>query len=470
MKPTIKILDSIHSKANAEARKLILPYLQYKSTFYKRTTFGKRQNIETISHLITGRNGTGGTFYTGLIPYIKKQAKQDDLELSIIGKIDKITPLHKKPKLKGITFRDYQYKAIKKFIRKQRGRIIIPTQAGKTFIACGIIHCFLNLRILFLQHSLDILEQNSNSLNDCDIDHLILGGKNKIDWKYLQSKDSLVLLSTVQSLVKVPKEHWSTYFDMIIVDEVHRAGKEQVKKNKPTQYAKIMTNCLAPLRLGLTATDPSEQYQKLVSEGFFGPILMDMSNKEGVDTGVLAKPIINLVPVPYETKIVNRCKHKYKLYQKYGISRNKSRNKIIVSLVQESLSNNEIVLIIVENLEHGNILKKMLSKKDIQAPFVQGMNDKDFNSKIKELMRSSKIKVCICSKIWGEGISIHTLNHVILACGMKERKKIKQAVGRGQSKKGNKQTIKLSDFLDPYRFLAEHTVQRIQIYKEEGWL
>ncbi|MFB5622465.1 MAG: DEAD/DEAH box helicase family protein [Nitrosarchaeum sp.] len=464
MKPTIKILDSIHSKANAEARNLILPYLEYKSVFYKRTTFGKKQNIEAISHLITGRNGTGGTFYTGLIPYIKKQAKQDGIELSIIGKIDKITPLHKKPKLKGVTFRDYQYKAIKKFIRKQRGRVIIPTQAGKTFIACGIIHCFLNLRILFLQHTTDLLKQNSEELTKCDIDHQILGGKNKVDWEYLQTKDSFVLLSTIQSLAKVPKEYWSVLFDFLIVDELHHATKEK------SQYGMIMQNCLAPLRLGLTATDPTEQYQKLVSEGFFGPILMDMSNKEGVDTGVLAKPIINLVPVPYETKIVNKCDKKYKLYQKYGISRNKSRNKLIVSLVQESLDNNEIVLIIVENLEHGNILKKMLGKKNIQAPFVQGMNDKDFNSKIKELMRSSEIKVCICSKIWGEGISIHTLNHVILACGMKERKKIKQAVGRGQSKKGNKQTIKLSDMLDPYRYLAEHAIQRIQIYKEEGWL
>jgi hypothetical protein len=51
---TLKILDSIHTKANAAARKLILPCLEYEDVKWVRGRFGG-QNKSTDRYLITGR-------------------------------------------------------------------------------------------------------------------------------------------------------------------------------------------------------------------------------------------------------------------------------------------------------------------------------------------------------------------------------------------------------------------------------
>ena len=75
-KPILRILDAVHCKANPMAREIILPCLAYTDFIYKRTRFGSKK-IERVSHLITGRKGTSGTFLTGLLPRVKSYAKKN---------------------------------------------------------------------------------------------------------------------------------------------------------------------------------------------------------------------------------------------------------------------------------------------------------------------------------------------------------------------------------------------------------
>ena len=69
-KPIIEILDVVHSKADKKARELLLPLLKYETTVWKKSAFGGRHPQIVTSHLITGRQGTAGTFLTGLLPRI----------------------------------------------------------------------------------------------------------------------------------------------------------------------------------------------------------------------------------------------------------------------------------------------------------------------------------------------------------------------------------------------------------------
>ena len=255
---------------------------------------------------------------------------------------------------------------------------------------------------------------------------MILDGKNKVDWSYIHSQNSVILLSTIQSLSRVPEKNWNIFFDMVIIDEVHHAIKER------SQYGKLMLKILSPLRFGLTATEPTTSYERLINEGLIGPKLTEITNQEGVQEGILAKPIISLIPVPVSLKIINKCDGKYVLYRKYGITENKIRNSLIVNEAIKSLSLDDIVLIIVENIEHGVILQKLLKSKSISAPFVQGSMNKDLRNSIKEKTKSKINKICICTKVWREGIDIPSLNHIIYCAGLKERKLVKQAIGRGQ--------------------------------------
>jgi len=54
--------------------------------------------------------------------------------------------------------------------------------------------------------------------------------------------------------------------------------------------------------------------------------------------------------------------------------------------------------------------------------------------------------------------------------GGKEEKGVIQSIGRGLRITENKTTVKLVDMLDPYPYLAEHAIERIQVYINQGWI
>jgi len=477
--PVIEIIDSVHCKANKYARSIILPFLSYKSIVYKRGRWVQETSIkgkkskkikassgmkETISHLITGRKGTAGHFFTGLLPRVKKQCKKHNIKIKLKGDQDKIKPKYKKPRLEGITFRKDQSKAIRKMAFKQRGRVIAPTGSGKTLVALGFMSMFPQLRILFLCHTKDLLTQTCEELDKFGFDYFQLGGGKKISWSSLDSHNSMILVSTIQSFSKAPRQYQMTYFDAVIVDEAHHAAKED------SQYGKLMSRNLAPIRIALTATEPTKEYEILVNEGLFGPTIAELTVEEGVEIGIIAKPEVNLFCVPYSTKTNKKCGRKYTDCYQYGIVKNRKRNKIIVSDTMKSIKSGEVVLIIVDKIEHGEILKSMLKSRKIYASFVRGSMDRFIRQNVKSKMKAEKKMVAICTKVWKEGINIPALRHVIYAAGMKEEKGIKQAMGRGLRTMENKDKIRLTDFMDPYKYLAEHSVLRYGIYQKLGWL
>jgi superfamily II DNA or RNA helicase len=455
-KAVIQIIDSIHCRANKVARQLIKSKLKYKKNLFKRKVFGS-EIVEKTQHLITGRDGTAGLFLTGLLPKVKSK------KIIVIGNnnIEKLSP-STSPHLKSITFREDQLSAINSAKSLQRGIIVAPTGSGKTIIAAGLMSVYSKYRILFLCHTIDLLNQTSDELKKFNMDHFILGGGHKVNWKNIFKKESCILLSTINSLAKV-KQDWHTFFDVTIVDEVHHCSKEN------SQYGEAMLKNLCPVKIGFTATLPSNSYEKLVVEGFFGPVIHELTLKEGKDIGIIAKAAVNLVPVPFDIRIQSKSRT-YAEYYHNGIVLNKRRNQLIIKISKKNAEKNSITLIIVDKIAHGKELQKMFKKHKLNVPFVQGEEKSLFRLKIKTGLRNGKEKIAICTKVWKEGINIPELNTIIFACGMKEEKSIKQAMGRGLRTSKIKSKIKLIDFMDPYRYLAEHSVLRYQIYKKLKWV
>lgn len=466
-KPIIRILDAVHCKANPTARELILPCLAYKDFIYKRTRFGSKK-IENTSHLITGRKGTSGTFLTGLLQRVKKYAKKNGVQLKVIGRrnIEKV-PATAKPKLKGIKLREDQAATLKKVKRIYRGNIVATTGSGKTVIANGIFSMFPDSPILLLCHTTDLLNQTYDSVKEFLPSRKAyrLGAGHTLDLKKLKKKTSNpIVIATIQTFAKLEPKVYVDYFDITIVDEVHHVN------DKKSQYGKVMEFNLSPRRYGLTATDPKKEKEKLVNEGFFGPMITELGMEEAINKGINAKPVVNLVPVKYDPRVSDECGKVYKKFYQFGIVENKRRNKLIYKLARKDMRKKHPVLIIVEKTMHGKILQSLFAKHKINVPFVYGKTPKDEREKVKNALKQEKLMCAICSRVWREGTNIPSLRHIINAHGMKEEKIIIQAMGRGLRVFKDKTEIKLSDFLDPYKFLAEHAVLRVQVYVEQGWL
>lgn len=463
MGPTISILDVVHCKANKEARTKIRKALAYENSAWVKAKFGKKQKV-TTSHLISGRKGTSGIFLTGLLPRIRKHCKKKGIKLKIKDQ-DNLErfPATNKPFLKGITFRKDQAHALRRARLRQRGGIVAPTGSGKTIVALGIISMFPESRILFLCHTVDLLKQTADELIKFGFNHYLLGGGSKDDIDDIFQEDEVILLSTIQTFSKIQPQVYMSYFDVTIVDEGHHVNA--IKSG----YGKVMENNLSPRRYFLTATLPTKQDQLLSNEGFFGPVIAELTYDEGIEQGIIAKPIIKLLTIPYDMRLNARCKT-YQDYYKKGIVKNTARNNEIVEYCKKVLKKKELVLIIVEKTDHGKLIKAKLERAKIKAPFVYGSTKADVRNRVKKKLQKKRLLIAICSRVWLEGINIKTINHVIFATGMMEEKRVLQGLGRGQRTDDGKDTVTMVDFLDPYPYLSRHSILRLQTYNRKGWL
>ena len=449
----ITIIDSIICKADKELIQHITPCLQYPQVFWKQGPY-KRTQKKSIGYFI--HKGTG-IFLTGLLPKVRDFLFDKKIQYSLEGSLNWIDP-DNEPHLKGITLRPDQMKLIGRMEHFHRGIIISPTGSGKTIIALGFMSMFPEAKILFLCHTLDLIDQTIDELKKFGFRNVSKLGSGNKKWK-----GSRIVVSTIQTFIKLDPEEYCDYFDITIIDEAHHCV------DRKGQYGTVMQSNLSPVKIGFTATLPKGQQKLLSMEGLLGPVIGEVTIQEGIDLKIMAKPTITLVSIPYSTKISGHTKYQ-DLYSK-GIVNNRTRNKIISGLVKDRTEEDKTVLIMVKEIVHGENIQKIAKDiYDIDIEFVRGSTDSEARNLTKKLFNQKKIKAVISTAVWREGVNIPTLDCIINAVGGKSEIMTLQAIGRGLRKTDEKDTVEIIDFLDPYRYLAEHCIQRLNVYKNNNWL
>lgn len=456
----IEVLDPVWSRFSPKADiDKILPCLTYQVEQY---AIGPTER-SMIHH-------GNGRLLTGLIPRVKKYCERMGFPLTVNGEF--LYPAEKNiPFLPGFTFREDQVKTIKSVIEKERGVIQNATGTGKTVIAGAICSIWPSSHIIFLCHTLDLLQQAKKAFTEeFGFKNVISlgGGEKDFDWP----KEPTIVVSTIQTLRRFQLIDHCEWADIIIVDECHHLA------SKNSMIAEILKQSLAPIRIGLSAELPKTDKGRMILEGYLGPVIGEFTYQEGVAAGVLAKPLFNLIPVPYSEEIGNTNHYHNRtdengnlikgIYQK-GIIENKSRNRLALLEAMKSINDGESVLILTSrDTQHGHIISKMAKDIfDIDIPFIYGDTEKEIRQEMKDALERKEIKCIISNVIWKEGINIKSLNHVINIGGEKSPTQI---VGRGSRTTDTKKWVKIVDFLDPYKFLNNHTVQRLICYAEQGWL
>jgi superfamily II DNA or RNA helicase len=464
----IQVIDEVHCKANAEARKRIKYVFSYKVEFWRQGVFAKQQE-EKRQFLITGRKGTGGQFLTGLLPRVMRYCKRRGIDIDLTDNRETISPLTP-PKLDGITFREDQTKAIRRMTTTPRGKIIAPTGSGKTLVALGFISKFPLHRSIIVAHTRDLIDQFTDEAKRFrkNLPKLYTsnGSKELVDHfaKLRNMKKPGLVITTIQSIDYIDPQNYVDLFDITIIDEVHHVNALK------SQYGKFMQHNLSPRRYGFTATDLKKRGFLLVNEGLVGPRIARLRTSEAIKLGIIAKPKIEVANVPYSVKINKACTSYAAYYQK-AIVENKARNQIIVDRISKCIRLKRPILVLVEKIKHGEILQDILKRRNnLKVPFIQGKMNSNQRKELKAALIEEKIHAAIATRVWMEGINIPNLQVIVYAAGMKEEKKALQAMGRGLRATDDKQEILLLDFLDPYRYLAEHSVMRLQVYNKEGWL
>lgn len=476
----IEVINPVYCQVPVVDISLIKPCLKFQNSWYYRgktikTRDGKIRKVGGKDKFYDDYfiNKKTGIFLTGFLPRVFKYCDQKsipyevkkeasiNLSLYMLSKLSILSsdPFSeiKTPSLPGITFKPFQLDLINKIKLNNRGVILSPTGSGKTIIAMGIISMFPKARVLFLCHSIAILRQTqSNFLKFGFKDTSFVGSGEK-------DLSGQIVIASIKSMISIPIGDYEDLFDIVIIDEIHHLSGRKVS------YYQFMETMYAPIRLGFTATMPNKKEALLCIEGSLGPVIGELKINKGIELGIVAKPFITLIPVPMTNKIVSLTKYK-DIYLK-GIVQNRPRNRLIVSNTFARVKQDKTVLILVKEIDHGDILKELAKTLfDLDCTYIQGSTNDTVREEVRTAFSEKKIKVVICTVIWKEGIDIPSLNCVINAAGGKSEIGTLQAIGRGLRVTDEKDEVEVVDFLDPYKYLSQHTVMRLQIYSKCGWL
>lgn len=459
----IRFLDPVYSECSDIHR--VKECLKYDSVYWKPGPF-KKTRVSQQAYLCTHRKGIDkGLFLTGLAPRIMDYCRRNDIPVSIDPPLE--FPPFQEPTLPGISLRSDQTKLIDDVKKNKRGIIVSPTGSGKTVLAGALISMLPRSRAVFVVHTKSLFRQTVEEFSGWFGRIGVIG-----DEEFHPDKINVVMAQTARSIL-AGDDKWLIDqladvlgdADILIIDEAHHLGNEE------GHYSGIMKNCLAPIRVGFTATPLKSSKPGLVCEGYLGPEIGRFGMDEGIEKGIIAKPRVKLIPVPINVSIAE--KRRYKDLYVVGIILNKQRNRLIAKEVADQTKAGKSVLVMIQDVEHGQGEQIMEIAKEvygIDMKFVQGSTEGDIREKIKKELESKETMAVISTSVWREGINIRSLNTVINGCGGKAEIMTLQAIGRGLRTTEDKKSLLIVDFLDPYQYLAQHTIQRLKIYVDNGWL
>jgi len=448
----IEILNPLECRIKPTLASIIRPVVSYTAVAYIQGQYKKIRKEYRKSSM--SKDDNYYYFYTGLLPKILAFCNQKNIQVSLKGKEEKLN--FTGYSLKTISFREEQTRLIDAALTNQRGVLKAITGLGKTLLGLAIVSAFPEHKTLWLCHTKDLMYQSGK------VAEKELGIKVGYIGDSQCDLSSSLTIATRQSFSKIAEEQGYLY-DIIIIDECHHISKLD------SEYATIMKNVIAPVRIGLTATLPSSEESLLAIESFLGPIIDEVSIEEGQSREIVAKIKIKFLKVPISHKIKEI--KKYQDVYEYGVVKRFEAHKLIADEVVNQTSKNKSVLILVSRIEHGELLATEIKNAGVNVFFANGETETIVRTKAKDALNNKNILCVIATTIFREGINLPELDVIINAAGGKSEIGTLQAIGRGLRLTETKKELLLVDIIDlSNRYLVEHLAERLFIYSENNWL
>lgn len=339
---------------------------------------------------------------------------------------------------------------------------IVVHNSGKTILICGLISAFPKARILFLVHTIDLVNQALKEFERFGFSTLSRIGNGEWDMS------GRIVVSSIQSFAKLNAMDYCDQFDVVFVDEGHHVtGFPEKKKPEGGVYYRVLSHLYAPYRYAVTATLSANEENKLCLEGLIGEVIDELSFQEANDLEILAVPKVRLVKVnPFQQYDVYKYPDVYDHAIVHNLSRNKRIIMEIIKLNEEGLS----TVTYVQRKDHIKNLMDLAEEQGVELIAVQGSTKGNDRLEIKNYLHEKVIMNVVATVVWREGVNIKSLNAIIIAGGGKDEKDLIQACGRGARKDDGKDEFVIVDFIDSAKFLSQHFCERLGVYVAKGWL
>jgi superfamily II DNA or RNA helicase len=360
--------------------------------------------------------------------------------------------------------RDYQVEGVYDALRHNRKLLISPTASGKSLMIYSVVRYYVERQqnILIVVPTTSLVEQMYKDFADYGWDvgsycHKIYAGKER-------ETDSQVIITTWQSIYKLPKQYFSR-FNVVVGDEAHQF--------KSKSLISIMTKlCDAKYRFGFTGTLDGSQTHKWVLEGLFGPSYKIINTDELMKKGHLAKLDIKIL-------LLKHPPNRFEVFEdevQYIINHTK-RNNFIKNLTLDLKGNTLVLFSRVET--HGQPLYDLINTSkvdDRHVFFIHGGVETDERERVREITEKESNAIIVASYgTFSTGINIRNLHNVVFASPSKSRIRNLQSIGRVLRKGENKVKATLYDIADDISYKSRknytlnHLIERIKIYNEENF-
>jgi superfamily II DNA or RNA helicase len=360
--------------------------------------------------------------------------------------------------------RDYQVEGVYDALKHNRKLLISPTASGKSLMIYSVVRYYVERQqnILIVVPTTSLVEQIYKDFADYGWDvgsycHKIYAGKER-------ETDSQVIVTTWQSIFKMPKQYFER-FNVVIGDEAHQF--------KSKSLISIMTKlCDAKYRFGFTGTLDGSQTNKLVLEGLFGPSYKIINTDELMKKGHLAKLDIKIL-------LLKHPPNRFDVFEdeiQYLINHER-RNNFIKNLTLDLKGNTLVLFNRVES--HGQPLYDLINNNKIgdrKVFFIHGGVDTEERERVREITEKENNAIIVASYgTFSTGINIKNLHNVIFASPSKSRIRNLQSIGRVLRKGDNKVNATLYDIADDISYKSRknytlnHLIERIKIYSEENF-
>lgn len=361
------------------------------------------------------------------------------------------------------TLWDWQKSAYNRWAVSKKGIIIGCTGSGKTLFAMYCIQK-VGVNTLIIVPTIALMNQWIKEFGSENIGRIGDG--------YKDVKN--ITVGVVNSVRNMDLD----YFDMIVLDEVHRyASLENIKPILQNEFK---------YRLGITATlKRSDGQEKKIIE-LIGDIVYEYSTEDAVNEGVLSKfEIINVGVELTENEREKYAKHTKTIdrdsfngmfqviydqghprwhqaisavrattWRKAIISNATNKKNALLEIIKRE--HNKKIIIFNETIKMAELERKLLKKNGIETEIY---HSKKKNQEAIDRFKNNEVNILISVKSLNEGLDVKDVDVCIRVAGTNQDRDTIQRLGRGLRIVDGKTSAKY------YQIYCNDTIEKWQIVK-----